>query len=345
MGNILEVDGLQVSFQGGDDHKTPRLTVLDNISFNLAKGRVLGLVGESGCGKSVTSMAIMRLLPQPSGQIDQGRIIYQPDTTATDLLQLPYDAMRQIRGRKIAMIFQEPMTALNPVQTVGRQLQEVFSLHFPQRQATEVHQASIQLLEQVGIPAPEQRLKEYPHQLSGGMRQRVVIAIALAGEPEILIADEPTTALDVTIQHQILMLIKQLQHERNMSVIFITHDLGVVAQMCDDVAVMYAGRIVEQAPVAALFARPRHPYTQGLLASIPRLDDQPKQTLQIIPGQVPALTDLPSGCRFRNRCIHAQADCATQAPALETTETAHQVACLYWDTLSPVPSAVNEVIQ
>ncbi len=289
---ILEVRDLVTAF----DTDAGQVTAVDGVSFNVGRGRTVGIVGESGCGKSVTAFSITRLLPQPHGKIPGGSILFE----GKDLVTLPNEGMRLLRGSGISMIFQEPMTALNPVQTIGRQLGEAILLHTKCGKA-EVLSRSIDMLEKVRIPAAETRLHEYPHQLSGGMRQRVMIAMALINKPRLLIADEPTTALDVTVQAQILALISDLQQEMGMSVILITHDLGVIAETCDEVVVMYAGRVVERAPVQELFARPRHAYTQGLLASIPRLDHAPKTHLPAIRGNVPAIETLKPGCRFAER--------------------------------------------
>ena len=290
--SILEVRDLVTAF----DTDAGRMTAVDGVSFSVPRGKTLGIVGESGCGKSVTAFSITRLLPQPHGQILGGSISFE----GKDLVTLPLEAMQALRGSAISMIFQEPMTALNPVQTVGRQLGEAILLHERcSRQA--VLSRSIEMLQRVRIPAPETRIHEYPHQLSGGMRQRVMIAMALINKPRLLIADEPTTALDVTVQAQILALIADLQKEMGMSVILITHDLGVIAETCDEVIVMYAGRVVERASVYDLFARPRHAYTRGLLASIPRLDHLPKTRLPAIPGNVPSIENLLPGCRFAER--------------------------------------------
>jgi len=325
---ILSVRELITSF----DTDQGRVNVLDRISFDLRQGETLGLVGESGCGKSVAALSVMRLLPRPSGRIDSGSIIYN----GQDLLALPAGDMYKIRGRKIAMIFQEPMTALNPVHRIGKQLGEIYQIHFPEMSDEAVQRACLQILEKVGIPAPDKRLKEYPHQLSGGMRQRVMIAMALSCKPDILIADEPTTALDVTTQNQILSLMRDLQDEINMSIIFITHDLGVIAETCDRVMVMYSGRVVEKAAVEALFDMPRHPYSQGLLASIPRLETPAKSELKIIEGIVPGLHDIPTGCRFRTRCSYAIAECARTNPELERVaeNINHEVACIRWREIS-----------
>jgi oligopeptide/dipeptide ABC transporter ATP-binding protein len=294
---LLEVRGLGVGFQTDDG----LLTAVDDVSFSLERGRTLGLVGESGCGKSVTARALMRLLEHPSGRILRGEVRLD----GRDLLPLPIEAMRQVRGREIAMIFQEPMTALNPVHRVGRQIVENLLLHEPLSPQAALKRA-VELLDWVGIPAPDRRIDEYPHQLSGGMRQRVMIAMALSCNPKVLIADEPTTALDVTVQAQILDLIRRLQKQTGMAVLLITHDLGVVAETCDEVAVMYAGRLVERAPVHELFAHPLHPYTRGLLDCLPKLDQVPKTPLPVITGRVPGLRDLPSGCRFAPRCPKAR---------------------------------------
>lgn len=305
------------------------LRAVDGVSFDVRKGKILGIVGESGCGKSVTSLSIMRLLPKPTGKIASGNISFN----GYDLAALPAHEMRKIRGKRISMIFQEPMTALNPVHRVGNQLQEVFRLHFPEMNPDEIHKSSIKLLDQVGIPSPELRMNEYPHQQSGGMRQRVMISMALACNPELLIADEPTTALDVTIQAQILELMKSLQKKSRMAIILITHDLGVIAEMCDDVVVMYAGQIVESAPVIELFRYPKHPYTRGLLNSIPRMDRPGRVKLNVIEGMVPDLNDFPKGCRFQNRCPHAIDKCAEKSPPTEIASNGHTVACYRWQEI------------
>jgi len=290
--NILEVDKLIVSFE------TERglLRAVDQVSFTVPKGKTVGIVGESGCGKSVTAMSIVGLLPQPSGKILGGDIHFN----GRDLVHASEREMRKIRGGGIGVIFQEPMTALNPVHRIGRQVSEVFRLH-TKMSKREAWEASIEMLRHVRIPAPETRMMDYPHQLSGGMRQRVMIAMALACKPALLIADEPTTALDVTVQAQILDLLGRLQKEMGMSVILITHDLGVIAETCDEVVVMYAGRVCEKAPVKELFARPLHAYTKGLLASIPTLDTPTKSQLTTIPGLVANLGDHAHGCRFCQR--------------------------------------------
>ena len=324
---ILEVHGLSTVF----NTESGQIRAVDDVTFSLAQGSTLGLVGESGCGKSVTALSIMRLLPQPAGVIEKGSVRFD----GTDMISLSAEEMHFIRGNRIAMIFQEPMTALNPVHTIGRQIREVFMLHFPEMGDDEMHESAMELLEKVGIPEPEKRMAEYPHQISGGMRQRVMIAMALACRPDLLIADEPTTALDVTIQAQILELIRQLQQETGMSVIFITHDLGVIAEICDDVVVMYAAKVAETAPVRELFRNPRHPYTRGLLSSIPRLEYPRKVGLEVIKGVVPSLDALPPGCRFENRCSHAQAVCRSAQPPLMPLDQEHYAACYFADQLDP----------
>jgi peptide/nickel transport system ATP-binding protein len=298
------------------------------VSFSAIAGETLGIVGESGCGKSVTALSIMRLLPQPMGKIVEGAIRFK----GRDLSTLSLQEMQKIRGAEIGMVFQEPMTALNPVHTIGRQITEVLLLHKP-ISAQQAIKDAIAILDRVGIPSPDIRMTEYPHQLSGGMRQRVVIAIALACNPTLLIADEPTTALDVTIQAQILQLIKELQADMGMSVILITHDLGVIAEICDNVVVMYAGKVAEKGTVYDLFDHPSHPYTQGLLASIPRMDTVPKARLSVIEGMVPGLLDLPDGCRFENRCPARRPACTQTVPGIEPVSASHEVSCLRWQEL------------
>jgi oligopeptide/dipeptide ABC transporter ATP-binding protein len=323
---ILEVQDLVVSF----DTEMGSANAVDGLSFGLRKGSTLGIVGESGCGKSVSSLAIMRLLPQPAGKIIAGKILF----AGQDIVQIPANQMRGIRGNRISMIFQEPMSALNPVLKIGEQIGETFHLHQPTLTKHELKRKTVELMDRVGIPSPEKRIDSFPHQLSGGMRQRVVIAIALACRPNILIADEPTTALDVTIQAQILDLICELQREMGMSVIFITHDLGVIAQICDDVLVMYGGRAAEQSDVKTLFAKPKHPYTQGLLQSIPRLGTKPKTLLPTIKGMVPSLHEMPLGCRFQNRCPHVQAICKTAPPPLAQVADGHEIRCYRWKDIT-----------
>jgi peptide/nickel transport system ATP-binding protein len=322
---VLKVEDLSCGFHTEGGYQR----VVDRVSFAVAPGKTLGLVGESGCGKTVSALAIMGLLPRPSGVLESGRIWL----SGHDLAQFSAKQMRAVRGRRIAMIFQEPMTALNPVHTIGRQLTESVELYEPQADRAERRTRAIELLEQVGIPAPAQRLNEYPHQLSGGMRQRVMIAMAIAGKPKLLIADEPSTALDVTVQAQILELLRRLQHEHGMAMLFITHDLGVVAELCNDVLVMYAGRVAEHAPVEKLFADPRHPYTRGLIGSVPLPGTPAKSVLPAIEGVVPALRDLPPGCRFSNRCRFVKDPCRSAVPPLEECGPEHDVACHRWREL------------
>jgi oligopeptide/dipeptide ABC transporter ATP-binding protein len=318
-GTILSIKNLVVAFQT----ESGLLRAVDGVSLSLRQGSTLGIVGESGCGKSVTALSIMRLLPKPAGQYLDGEILFRE----IDILKLPAERLHHIRGDRISMIFQEPMTALNPVQTIGRQLAEVYELHHPEIGKTGILKASLEVLNKVGIAAPETVIKSYSHQISGGMRQRVMIAMALAIKPDILIADEPTTALDVTIQAQILSLIRDLQDETGMSVIFITHDLGVIAEICNDVVVMYAGRVAEMATALELFENPRHPYTKGLLESIPRLDNIPKTRLNVIKGIVPELDKFPKGCRFENRCPQVMDICRLIPPPVTEVGRNHNVSC------------------
>ncbi|MBB5350194.1 oligopeptide/dipeptide ABC transporter ATP-binding protein [Haloferula luteola] len=315
---VLEVDGLITAF----DTDRGLIRAVDQVGFSVGKGRTLGIVGESGCGKSVTAMSIVRLLPQPAGRILGGRVMFQ----GRDLTQVSAKDLRKVRGGEIGVIFQEPMTALNPVHRIGRQLMEGILLHrkISRRKAWE---EAVEMLRLVRIPAPEMRMGDYPHQLSGGMRQRVVIAMALACRPDLVIADEPTTALDVTVQAQILDLIKRLQQEMGMALILITHDLGVIAESCDDVVVMYAGRVVERAPVQELFANPLHAYTRGLLASIPRLETEPKTVLPTIPGMVAALSDFVPGCRFCQRMGRRGPTLRERPPFLEVSPGHWVEAC------------------
>jgi peptide/nickel transport system ATP-binding protein len=319
---ILKVESLSCGFHTEGGYQR----VVDGVSFAVAPGETLGIVGESGCGKTVSALAVMGLLPRPAGVLEGGRIHLGNE----DLARFTPEQMRAVRGRRIAMIFQEPMTALNPVHTVGRQLLEALRLYEPGAGNGALRARAVQLLEQVGIPAPEQRLNDYPHQLSGGMRQRVMIAMALSGRPQVLIADEPSTALDVTVQAQILDLLRRLQREHGMAILFITHDLGVVAELCNDVLVMYAGRVAERAPVDELFAAPRHPYTRGLIESLPLPSTPAKSILPAIEGVVPALKDLPSGCRFSNRCRYVEDRCRAAAPPLEACRPEHELACYRW---------------
>ena len=319
---LLEVEDLSVAFEteGGT------VDVIDRVNFDIEPGETVGLVGESGCGKSVTALSIMGLLPRPSGRVTGGDIRLEGQS----LTSLTSKEFGHIRGNRMAMIFQEPMTALNPVQRIGDQLVESYALHRSDLSAAEVNQSCLALLDRVGIAGPDQRMTEYPHELSGGLRQRVMIAMALSCRPQILIADEPTTALDVTIQAQILELLRELQRDFGMSMIFITHDLGVIAELASRVIVMYAGRIAESADVVSIFEKPRHPYTRGLLKSIPRLDDKPKTVLDTIQGAVPGFGDMPSACRFSNRCAYVAARCRDETPDLASAGSGHKVACHHW---------------
>ena len=314
---LLEVRELETVFALNGRH----VHAVDHVSFAIEAGRVLGLVGESGCGKSMTALSLMRLVPSP-GRVAGGRVFLD----GRDLLALPEREMRSVRGAGLAMIFQEPMTALNPVFTVGSQIAEALRLH-RRMGRSEAWERATALLDEVGIPEAARRAHDYPHQLSGGMRQRVMIAIAISCEPRVLIADEPTTALDVTIQAEILELLRALRERHGMALLLITHDLGVVAEQADEVAIMYAGRIVEQAPVTALFDRPLHPYTQALLRSMPGVTGR-RARLEAVPGTVPDLLHLPSGCAFRDRCPLAVEECAARVPPLEEKAAQHRAACI-----------------
>ena len=318
---IIEIKNLKTYFKTDEGIAH----AVDDVSFSVYPGETLGIVGESGCGKSVTSLSIMKLIPQPPGYFAGGEILYK----GRNILDIPETDMREIRGNKISMIFQEPMTSLNPVFTVGHQIEEAIIIH-QGLNAVDARQKAIEMLKLVSIPSPEQRADDYPHQLSGGMRQRIMIAMALSCNPEVLIADEPTTALDVTIQAQILELIENLQKELNLAVIMITHDLGVVAEVCDRVVVMYAGQIVEKGSVRDIFKNPQHPYTKGLLASIPKMGkDESSQSLYNIKGMVPSATEFPQGCHFNPRCDLVTDKCKAENPSLEliNLDTAHQVRC------------------
>lgn len=315
---LLEVNNLEISFRHGKKY----LTTVNGVSFHVNPGETLGIVGESGCGKSVTSLSIMGLLPENLSKIgDTSEILFE-GKSLTKLSQAEY---QQIRGKDIAMIFQDPMTSLNPVLTIGYQMIEQIVTHEKVDKKTARERAA-EMLEKVGIPRPEKVLQDYPHQLSGGMRQRVMIAMALSCNPKLLIADEPTTALDVTIQAQILELMKELQDEFNTSIMFITHDLGVVAEICDRVIVMYAGEIIEEGTVEDIFNNPSHPYTIGLLNSIPDLEREERR-LQSIPGSVPTPDKMPTGCRFSPRCKHATEKCRTQKPEFQFISEKHQARC------------------
>ncbi|MFD2114663.1 ABC transporter ATP-binding protein [Paenibacillus yanchengensis] len=315
---LLQVNQLSTRFLT----ERGKVTAVDKISFQVNKGEIIGIVGESGSGKSVMSQSILRLLDYTDEVEYDGEVLFQQ----LDLLSASTAQLRKIRGADISMIFQDPLSSLNPVYTIGNQLEEVLRLHLKlSRKAARLK--AIELLRLTGIPSPEVRVKEYPHQLSGGMQQRVMIAMALACEPQLLIADEPTTALDVTIQAQILQLILQLREKIGMAVLFITHDLGVVSELCTSVKVMYLGQIVEESSTAKLFERPLHPYTQGLLRSMPQLDGDREQPLHVIKGTVPSLLDVPAGCRFATRCPFANMQCSKEEPPMEIVDSNHRVKC------------------
>ncbi|MEC1068328.1 ABC transporter ATP-binding protein [Priestia megaterium] len=323
---LLEVKNLQTAFSINDSWHN----AVDDVSFQVGRKRIVGVVGESGCGKSVLSLSVIGLLPKVNSQIRSGSVLFN----GKNLTHLSEDEMNDIRGKDISMIFQEPMTSLNPVLTIGYQLQEVLFNHMNISKA-EAREKSIALLKSVGISRSEKLIDEYPHQLSGGMRQRVMIAMAVACQPKLLIADEPTTALDVTVQAQILELLKEIQESNDMSIIMITHDLGVVAEMCDEVIVMYGGKIVEHTDVDTLFYAPKHPYTKALLHSIPRMEDD-VEILNTIKGIVPSLVNMPrTGCRFVNRCPHAMEDCSSVTPVLRQDSKGHDVACLLYKNSYP----------
>jgi oligopeptide/dipeptide ABC transporter ATP-binding protein len=317
---LLDINQLTVNFNSAG--KT--IHAVDGVSLGMEQGGAFGLVGESGCGKSVTALSILRLIPDPPGKIVNGEIRFQ----GRDLLALPDDEMRKIRGKEISMIFQEPMTSLNPVFRIGTQMAEVIRLHQKVNKKQAVGQA-IEMLEKVHIPDARHIIRQYPHQLSGGMRQRVMIAMELSCRPSLLIADEPTTALDVTIQAQILRLIKEMKSEFKTSILLISHDLGVVSELCDWIAIMYAGSIVEQARAEEIFKNPKHPYTKGLWGAIPHVD-QEKETLAVIPGNVPDLSRPPEGCKFHPRCSFRTSQCDKVRPSLRETSADHHVACLLY---------------
>jgi peptide/nickel transport system ATP-binding protein len=318
---LLEIKGLKTHFKTDDGW----LHAVDGVDIGIDRGETVGVVGESGCGKSVTAKTVLKLIDMPPGKIVAGQVLWK----GRDLVPLPPEAMQKVRAKEISIIFQEPMTSLNPVYTVGEQIAESLRLHegLSRREAMD---RAVQMLKLVRIPTAERRVRDYPHQFSGGMRQRVMIAIALACRPQLLIADEPTTALDVTIQAQILDLLARLKDEMGMAVMLITHAMGVVAEVAQRVVVMYAGKVVEEAPVRELFAHPRHPYTQGLIRSIPRidLDAAQKQRLEAIPGTVPKLIDPAEGCRFAARCKHVRAECRQATPPLREVASGHRVACI-----------------
>ena len=322
MNLMLEVSNLKTGF----DIDGEIYHAVDNVSFSVKPGQIVGIVGESGCGKSVMSLSIMQLLPQGIGKVTGGEIKFQ----GQNIEGYTSDEMNKLRGKDISMIFQEPMTSLNPVFTIGNQIEEILLNHLAISK-TEARQQSIELLKSVGIPRPDKIVDEYPHQLSGGMRQRVMIAIAIACHPKLLIADEPTTALDVTVQAQILELLRKIQAKNDMSIILITHDLGVVAEMCDEVIIMYAGKIVERTNVDNLFHNPKHPYTKLLMASIPRIDLEVSE-LSTIQGIVPSLKNMPTiGCRFADRCPSVKPECSTITPQLSQIGEGHEVACLLYE--------------
>ena len=322
---LIEVNDLTTHFFTDDGV----VKAVDGVSFKLGCGESLGLVGESGCGKTVTALSIMKLIPSPPGRIVRGEILFK----GQDLAKLEESKMRQIRGNNIGMVFQEPMTSLNPLFTIGNQIMEAIILHQKKTKA-KARDLTLEMLKLVEIPSPQLRINEYPHQLSGGMKQRVMIAMALSCHPQLLIADEPTTALDVTIQAGIIELLLRLKEELGMSIILITHDLGVVAQMAQSVAVMYASKIMEYADVKAIFKTPKHPYTIGLLSSIPKLGDEGKK-LDAIPGQVPNPLSFPSGCKFWPRCHFADENCKVREPELEEITPTHLVRCFKVDEVNP----------
>ena len=326
MATLLEVKDLKTHFFTLDGV----VKAVDGVSYDLNEGETLGLVGESGCGKSVSALSVMRLIPDPPGKIVNGEILLDGE----DILQISMEDMREVRGAKIAMVFQEPMTSLNPVLTVERQLTETLQLHMGMSKI-ESQRESVNLLTRVGIPDPESRIKQYPHQFSGGMRQRVMIAMALSCNPRLIIADEPTTALDVTIQAQILDLMKSLTTEFGVALIVITHNLGVVARYADRVNIMYAGKVIERGDAGEIYANPRHPYTVGLLRSVPRLDLPRRAKLDPIEGQPPDLINLPQGCAFRERCRWAIDKCATDMPELVEIGDGHLSACFRSEELGP----------
>lgn len=318
--NLLDIKGLKTYFytDGGV------VKSVDDVSFSVKRGKTLGIVGESGCGKSITMLSIMRLIESPPGRIEGGEIIYKGE----NLLEKKEEDMRKIRGNDIAMIFQEPMTSLNPVYTIGEQIMEAVRIHNPELNKKDVHDRAVEMLKLVNIPMPEKRVDEYPHQLSGGMRQRVMIAMALSCDPELLMCDEPTTALDVTIQAQILQLINELKSKLNAAIIMVTHDLGVISEVADEVQVMYAGKVVEFSNVDDIFERPMHPYTIGLMNCIPKIDEDVEE-LSIIKGMVPSFDDMPKGCAFSPRCSFAKKICSEKMPDLIDLN-GHKVRCFQY---------------
>ena len=323
---LLEIENLSTFFHTEDNI----VKSVRNVDLAIHKGETLALVGESGCGKSVTALSVMRLIPTPPGRFESGRILFK----GQDLLQTSKAEMQNIRGNEISMIFQEPMTSLNPIFTIGNQIMEAIRLH-QDKTESQARELALQVLRQVAIPSPESRIDQYPHELSGGMKQRVMIAMAIVCRPALLIADEPTTALDVTIQAQILDLLDQLRKETQMAILLITHNLGIVAQYADQVAVMYSGKVVESAPVEELFSSPVHPYTRGLLNSLPK--DSPSTKLETIPGSVPHPAYLPEGCAFHPRCAEKLDKCMKMIPSLESIDSGnpHQTACWLYETTPP----------
>lgn len=321
--NLIEIKNLKTYFHT----ENALVKAVDDVSLSIPRGKTLGIVGESGCGKSVTAMSILQLV-SPPGKIDGGEILlYDQQGKSVDLVKMSEPEIRKVRGKRIAMIFQEPMSSLNPVFTIGYQIVEAVQLHRPELTKKDAWDLAVEMLDKVRIPAPEQRAREYPHQYSGGMRQRAMIAMALSCQPELLIADEPTTALDVTIQAQILDLLRELQDSFGMSIMIITHDLGIIAQTAHEVAVMYASKVVEQAPAEELFAQPRHPYTLGLLKSRPELSVKKNERLFTIPGMVPLPTQFPPGCKFHERCVYCQDICRQKEPDLRQIAPNHCIRC------------------
>ena len=323
---LLVIDDLVVEFSTEDGV----VHAVDGVSYELFPGEILGIVGESGSGKSVSTMALLGLIPQPPGRITRGTAMFQ----GRDLLTLKKKELQDVRGKDVAMIFQDPMTALNPVLTIGKQIGEAIKTHFPDVKDAEVKEKVIHLLDLVGVPNPKARYTQYPHEFSGGMRQRAMIAMAISNSPTLLIADEPTTALDVTIQAQVLEVMKRVMDETNAATILITHDLGIVAEMCDRVVVMYAGHVIESGDVAEIFRKPRHPYTIGLINSLPKLTED-EEHLEPIPGAPPSLINVPSGCPFHPRCFLSQGreKCRTDVPALTVADGTHEAACHFSDEL------------
>lgn len=322
---LLEVKNLKTHFHT----ERGKVTAVNGVSFSMNKGDIIGIVGESGSGKSVMSQSIIRLLDHTDAIEYEGEILFEKQ----DLLSLSPSKLRAVRGNKISMVFQDPLTSLSPVYTIGNQIGEAIRLH-QKKSKKEARQQAIEILRMTGIPSPEVRVDEYPHQLSGGMQQRAMIAMALSCEPNLLIADEPTTALDVTIQAQILELIADLNRKMGMGVLFITHDLGVVSEICTGVKVMYLGQIVEEAPTEQLFHKPLHPYTQGLIQSIPKLEGDRSDELHVIEGTVPSLTDIPQGCGFSTRCPYADELCRSSEPPMRTAHTDHRVKCWHYEAIS-----------